>query len=69
MNILNFGKHKGKSLDKVPNDYKYWLLTNCKDYLKKYQPEIWEELMEKRDDIIYSHEQSIPFWFDLIDFD
>ena len=29
MNIMPFGKYKGRCLTKVPKGYLQWLLTNC----------------------------------------
>lgn len=35
--FIGFGKHKGRPLDKIPDDYIKWLFENAKDRLDENQ--------------------------------
>jgi len=67
--VLNFGKYKGKPVNCVPSSYQMWLINNCKSFLKEKHSEVWTYLASHKNEIEEEYQASIPFWFDLIDFD
>lgn len=47
---LDFGKHKGKDIEEVPDDYLLWILDN--DIKKdKWHTDLWNYLEENEDAI------------------
>lgn len=44
---MPFGKHRGKSLDELPEDYIVWLIEECEDDVIREHAE--EELSRRKD--------------------
>ena len=67
--IMPFGKHKGKDIEEVPDDYLLWLLDQCEtfgelnDYLKENEDAIRKGAKEIRDEY-YKEEYSDMSWGD-----